>query len=77
MVNHREASEAFLSLGIQTSPAGTACTMVPGISDHSASAVPPRESYFPRGCMMQNIEEISLIPQTGTHHDKTHTRLML
>lgn len=26
---------------------------------------------------MKNNEQISHIPQTGTHHDKTHTRLML
>lgn len=32
---------------------------------------------FPLECLMKNIEEISHIPQTGTHHDKTHTRLML
>lgn len=32
---------------------------------------------FPWGCLMKNNEQISHIPQTGTHHDKTHTRLML
>lgn len=77
MVNYKEASDAFLSLGIQTGPAGTACTTVPGISYHSASAVSPRELYFPWDTLMKNNEEISHIPQTGTHHNKTHTRLML
>lgn len=59
-------------------PTGTACTIVPAISSpHSASAVLPRELYFPWDCLMKNNEQISHIPQAGTHHDKTHTRLML
>lgn len=77
MVNHRETSDAFLSLGTRTDPACTTYTIVPRISYHSASAVLPCELYFLWDCLMKNNEEISHIPQTGTHHDKTHTRSTL
>lgn len=45
----------------------------------TASAVAPYELYFPGDCLMQNEEEISHLPQTGTHqrHNSYQTHVLI